>query len=136
MIRQCEFQTMYDPDLDMYVTKHIFDDDMTHIFDDDMTVGGGGGGMTDIFKAVGKKLFGRASKKAVEKATKAAGEYAGYKAGDSIVKLLSNDRTMVPSVVMEPTVSPSDSNVLTDQEINDRVNQILSGGKLRRRNFI
>ena len=133
MIRQCEFQKMYDPDLDMYVTKHIFDDDMTHIFDDDMTVGGG---MTDIFKAVGKKLFGRASKKAVEKATKAAGEYAGYKAGERIVKLLSNDRTMVPSVVMEPTVSPSESNVLTDQEINDRVNQILSGGKLRRRNFI
>ena len=127
MIRQCEFQTMYDPDLDMYVTKHIFDDDMTV-----------GGGMTDIFKAVGKKLFGRASKKAAEKATKAAGEYAGYKAGERIVKLLSNDRTMVPSVVMEPTVSPSESNVLTDQEINDRVNQILSGGRLkrRRRNFI
>ena len=135
MIRQCEFQTMYDPDLDMYVTKHIFDDNMTNIFDDDMTVGGG---MTDIFKAVGRKLFGRASKKAAEKATKAAGEYAGYKAGDRIVKLLSNDRTMVPSVVMEPTVSPSESNVLTDQEINDRVNQILSGGRLkrRRRNFI
>ena len=125
MIRQCEFQTMYDPDLDMYVTKHIFDDNMTNIFDDDMTVGGG---MTDIFKAVGRKLFGRASKKAAEKATKAAGEYAGYKAGDRIVKLLSNDRTMVPS----------ESNVLTDQEINDRVNQILSGGRLkrRRRNFI
>ena len=125
MIRQCEFQTMYDPDLDMYVTKHIFDDNMTNIFDDDMTVGGG---MTDIFKAVGRKLFGRASKKAAEKATKAAGEYAGYKAGDRIVKLLSNDRTMVPS----------ESNVLSDQEINDRVNQILSGGRLkrRRRNFI
>ena len=41
MIRQCEFQTMYDPDLDMYVTKHIFDEDIPNIFDEGMTVGGG-----------------------------------------------------------------------------------------------
>ena len=51
MTRQCEFKTMYDPDLDMYVTKHIFDEDIPNIFDEGMTVRGG---MTDIFKAVGK----------------------------------------------------------------------------------
>ena len=122
MIRQCEFQTMYDPDLDMYVTKNIFDDDMTV-----------GGGMTDIFKAVGKKLFRKTAKSAAS-----TGKYVGNKAGDKIVKLLRKNNTTTPSFPMEPNISPSpsESNVLTDQEINDRVNQILSGGRLRRRNFI
>ena len=40
-MRQCEFKKRYDPDLHMYVTKHMH-----------------GEGMTDVFKAVGKKLFG------------------------------------------------------------------------------
>ena len=122
MIRQCEFQTMYDPDLDMYVTKNIFDDDMTV-----------GGGMTDIFKAVRKKLFRKTAKSAAS-----TGKYVGNKAGDKIVNLLRKNNTTTPSFPMEPNISPSpsESNVLTDQEINDRVNQILSGGRLRRRNFI
>ena len=130
MIRQCEFQTMYDPDLDMYVTKHIFDEDIPNIFDEGMTVGGG---MTDIFKAVGKKLFRKTAKSAAS-----TGKYVGNKAGDKIVNLLRKNNTTTPSFPMEPNISPSpsESNVLTDQEINDRVNQILSGGRLRRRNFI
>ena len=65
MIRQCEFKAMYDPDLDMYVTKHIFDEGITNIFDEGMTVGGG---MTDVFKAVGKKIFGKTAKSAATKA--------------------------------------------------------------------
>ena len=130
MIRQCEFQTMYDPDLDMYVTKHIFDEDIPNIFDEGMTVGGG---MTDIFKAVGKKLFRKTAKSAAS-----TGKYVGNKAGDKIVNLLRKNNTTTPSFPMEPNISPSpsESNVLTDQEINDRVNQILSGGRLRRKNFI
>ena len=130
MIRQCEFQTMYDPDLNMYVTKHIFDEDIPNVFDEGMTVGGG---MTDIFKAVGKKLFRKTAKSAAS-----TGKYVGNKAGDKIVNLLRKNNTTTPSFPMEPNISPSpsESNVLTDQEINDRVNQILSGGRLRRRNFI
>ena len=128
MIRQCEFQTMYDPDLDMYVTKHIYDEGITNIFDEGMTVGGG---MTDVFKAVGKKLFGKTAKSAAT-----TGKYVGNKAGDKIVKLLRKNKTTTPSFLMEPNISTSESKVLTTQEINDRVNQILSGGKLRRRNFI
>jgi len=41
-MRPCEFKKRYDPDLDLYVTKHIH-----------------GEGITDVFKAVGKKLFGK-----------------------------------------------------------------------------
>ena len=122
-MRQCEFKKRYDPDLDMYLTKHI-----------------DGEGITDVFKAVGKKLFGEtaksiaktAAKSAATKADTKAGEYAGKKAGDKIVELLSKNKTITPSVQMEPSLSKE----LTAQEVNERVNQILSGGKLRRRNFI
>ena len=130
-MRQCELKKRYDPDLDMYVTKHIE-----------------GEGITDVFKAVEKKLFGKtaksiaktAAKSAATKAATKTGEYAGKKAGDKIVELLSRKNTKTPSVQMEPNISIppslSKSNELTAQEVNDRVNQILSGGKLRRRNFI
>ena len=130
-MRQCELKKRYDPDLDMYVTKHIE-----------------GEGITDVFKIVGKKLFGKtaksiaktAAKSAATKAATKTGEYAGKKAGDKIVELLSRKNTKTPSVQMEPNISIppslSKSNELTAQEVNDRVNQILSGGKLRRRNFI
>ena len=130
-MRQCELKKRYDPDLDMYVTKHIE-----------------GEGITDVFKAVGKKLFGKTAKSIAKTAAKSAatkvatktGEYAGKKAGDKIVDLLSRKNTKTPSVQMEPNISIppslSKSNELTAQEVNDRVNQILSGGKLRRRNFI
>ena len=37
-MRQCEFKKRYDADSDMFVTKHIH-----------------GEGITDVFKAVGKK---------------------------------------------------------------------------------
>ena len=137
MIRQCEFEVRYDPDLDMYVTKHIYDKSMTNIY---------GEGISDVFKAVGRKIFGRTAKSAATKAAKSAatktGEYAGKKAGDKIVELLSKNKTTTPSVLIEPNISPSEPNispsepkVLTDQEVYQRVNQMLSGGKLRRRNF-
>ena len=105
-------------------------------------------GISDVFKAVGSKIFGRTAKKAAESAAKSAAkkaatatsEYAGKKAGDKIVELLSNKKTTTPSVLIEPSLSEqlslSEPKQLTAQEVNDRVNQLLSGGKLRRRNFI
>ena len=124
-MRQCELKKRYDPDLDAYVTKHIY-----------------GEGISDVLKSVGRKIFGKTvnkvAKTAAKKAATATGEYAGNKAGDKIVELLSKNKTTTPSFPMKSNIlpSPSESNVLTDQEINDRVNRILSGGKLRRRNFI
>ena len=99
-----------------------------------------GKGLSDIFKSVGMKTLGRTAKKAAKSAAKkaatATGEYAGKKAGDKIVELLRNNKTKTPLVKIEPNISTSEPKVLTAQEINDRVNQILSAGKLRRRNFI
>ena len=124
-MRQCELKKRYDPDLDAYVTKHIY-----------------GEGISDVLESIGRKIFGKTvnkvAKTAAKKAATTTGEYAGNKAGDKIVELLSKNKTTTPSFPMEPNISPSpsESNVLTDQEINDRVNRILSGGKLRRRNFI
>ena len=126
-MRQCEFKKRYDPKLGKYVEKRIY-----------------GEGVSDVLKAVGSKIFGRTAKKAAESAAKRAAietsEYAGKKAGDKIVELLSNNKTTTPSVQIEPNLSEqlssSEPEVLTAQEINDRVNRLLSGGKLRRRNFI
>ena len=123
-MRQCEFKKRYDPDLDMHVRKHIY-----------------GEGITDVFKAVGKKLFGKtvksiaktAAKSAATKAATTTGEYAGKKAGDKIIELLSKNKKTTPSVMKPNLTRPKE---LTTQEVNERVNQILSGGKLRRRNFI
>ena len=76
-----EYKKRYDPDMDMYVKKHIHSGEIH------------GGTLTDIFKS----LFGKtmkeaaktASKKALETAATKTGEYIGKKAGDKIVQLLS-----------------------------------------------
>ena len=117
MIRQCEFKKRYDPNLDMYATKHIY-----------------GEGISDVFKEVGRKIFGRTAKKVAESAAKKAATKTGEKGGYKIVDLLRKNKTKTPSVMMQP--SSSKPKELTTQEVNERVNQILSGGKLRRRNFI
>ena len=128
-MRQCEFREHYDPNLGKYVKKHIYGEDMSGAY---------GKGLSDILKSVGRKILGRTAKKAAKSAAKnaaiATGEYAGKKAGDKIVELLIKNKT--PSVQMKPNISPSEPKELTDYEINERVNQILSGGNLRRRKFI
>lgn len=130
-MRQCEFKKRYDPEMDMHVGKHIY-----------------GEGITDIFKSVGRKLFGKtaksiaktAAKKAATEAAMKTGEFAGKKAGDKIVKLLSRDnkKTMPDTLkqIEESMASIPKPEELTQREVHERVNQMLSGGKLRRRNFI
>ena len=97
-----------------------------------------GEGISDVFKSIGRKIFGKTvnkvAKTAAKKAATATGEYAGKKAGDKIVELLNKNKTATPSFPVESNISTPKE--LTDQEVYDRVNRILSGGKLRRRNFI
>ena len=99
--------------------------------------------VTDVFKTIGRKLYGKtmkeaaktATKKAVQKAATETGEYAGEKAGNKIVQLLSkkNKKTPVPaSPVAATRIENPLSRELTDYEINERVNQLLSGGQMRR----
>ena len=123
-MRQSEFKKSYDVKTGRYVKKHIY----------------GEGVVTDVFKTIGRKLFGKtmkeaaktATKKAVQKAATKTGEYAGEKAGDKFIQLLSkkNKNTKTPVAVL-PIENPQ-SRELSDYEINERVNQLSSGGQMRR----
>ena len=122
-MRQSEFKESYDVKTGRYVKKHIY----------------GEGVVTDVFKTIGRKLFGKtmkeaaktATQKALQKAATKTGEYAGEKAGDKIIQLLSkkNKSTKIPVAAL-PIEKPQKE--LTDYEINERVNQLLSGGRMRR----
>ena len=123
-MRQSEFKKSYDVKTGRYVKKHIY----------------GEGVVTDVFKTIGRKLFGKtmkeaaktATKKAVQKAATKTGEYAGEKAGDKFIQLLSkkNKNTKTPVAVL-PIENPQ-SRELSDYEINERVNQLSSGAQMRR----
>ena len=72
-MKQSEVKRRYDIEMGRYVKKHIY-----------------GEGISDVFKMIGKKVFGKATKEAAKTATKKAlqtvatetGEYAGGKASD------------------------------------------------------
>ena len=120
MSRQSEFKKKLDPELGRYTRQHIY-----------------GEGMMDVFKSVGSKLFGKTMKKAAKKGvektlTSAAtktGEYAGKKAGDKIVQMLNKD-SKPKKVTFNKNVETIPNKKNTKQEINARVNSILSGGKI------
>ena len=114
-----------DPELGRYTRQHIY-----------------GEGMMDVFKSVGKKIFGKTMKKAAKKSgekvvTMAAtktGEHAGKKAGDKIVQMLSKGE--VKSTRKPPAKKVTfNKNVKTinQQEIDQMLNNLLSGGSTRKR---
>ena len=105
-MRQSEFKKRYDAKMGRYVKKHIY----------------GKGVVTDVFKTIGRKLFGKtmkeaaktATQKAVQKAATKTGEYAGEKASDKIIQLLSkknkNTKTPVATSLIENPQSRELSN--------------------------
>ena len=125
MMRQSEFKKKLDPELGRYTRQHIY-----------------GEGMMDVFKSVGSKLFGKtmkkAAKKGVEKALTTAatktGDHVGKKAGDKIVQMLSKGvspkKPTVKKVNFNKNIEIIPNKKNTKQEINARVNSILSGGKI------
>ena len=127
-MRQSEFKRRYDVKKGGYVKKHLY----------------GKGVVTDVFKTIGRKLFEKtmkqaaktATKKAVQKAVTKTGEYAGEKAGDKIIQLLrkknKNTKTLVATspIAIKPIKKPQKKPI--DYEINERVNQLLSGGQMKR----
>ena len=122
MTRQSEFKKKLDPELGRYTRQHIY-----------------GEGITDVFKSFGKAIFGKtmkkAAKKGVEKAVTTAatktGEHVGKKAGDKIVQMLSKGNVVSsrkpPAKKVTFKTTPKK---ITQKEINQRVNAILSGGKI------
>ena len=123
-MRQSEFKRRYDVKTGRYVKKHIY----------------GKGVVTDVFKTIGRKLFGKtmkeaaktAPKKAVQKAATKTGEYAGEKAGDKIIQFLSKKNQNAKTPVATSPIENPQSRELSEYEINERVNQLLSGGRMRR----
>ena len=110
----------YDPTIDRYVKKDIHTGEIH------------GEGLMDIFKSVGRKFFSRTSKDIAKKGAKSAtnkavtkvGEHIGNRAGDKIVQLLSKKQT-----IKQPPKNTTNK-PLTDFEIAQRVNRLISGGKL------
>ena len=136
MMRQSEFKKKFDPELGRFTIQHIYGEG-----------GVEGGGIKDVFKSIGSKLFGHTVKSAVKKGAKKAvtaaatktGEHVGKKAGDKIVQLLSKGEAPKTRLLKNPptkkvnfneNVETIPSKKLTQKEINQRVNSILSGGKL------
>ena len=111
MMRQSEFKKKLDPELGRYTRQHIY-----------------GKGITDVFKS-----FENTIKKSVEKAVTSAatktGEHVGKKAGDKIVQMLSKNPS-VKKVTFNKNVKSIPNKKITQKEINQRVNSILSGEKL------
>ena len=124
-----KFKKIYDPKYDRYVKKHIYTGEIY------------GEGLMDIFRSVRNKLFSRTAKDIAKKtasmaANKAAsatatkvGEHLGNKAGDKIVQLLSKKQP--PNQLPQP--QPPNQQPLTDFEIAQRVNQLISGGKMMKK---
>ena len=126
MTRQSELKKRFDPEIGRYVKKNVHTGEIH------------GEGLTDILKSIGSKLFGQttkeiAKKAAVTAATKAAtktDEHLGNKAGDKIVQLLS--RKQPKQQTIQHTISEAAERPLTDFEIAQRVNRLISGGKIRK----
>ena len=117
-MNQFEYKKRYDPDLGMYVKKHVHTGEIH-----------GGGAFTVILKSV----FKTAGKKAAETAATKTGEHVGKKAGDKIIQLLSKKNKATPEaqMIMQQIPQMTQTIPLTQNEINERVNRIISGGKLR-----
>ena len=114
-----------DPELGRYTRQHIY-----------------GEGMMDVFKSVGKKIFGKTMKKAAKRGAKKAmtaaatktGEHVGKKAGDKIVQLLSNGGVAPPRNPPAKKVTFNKNvETISQQEIDQMMNKLLSGGSTRKR---
>ena len=128
-MNKSELKMRYNPEIDRYVKTHIYTKEIH------------GEGLMDVFKSVGSKLFGKTAKEIAKKAattaaTKAAtktGEHIGNKAGDKIVQLLSKKQLPQHQPKEQTIQQHTISQPLTDFEIAQRVNQLISGGKMMKR---
>ena len=123
-MRQSDLKKIYDPELGRFTRQHI-----------------DGEGVMDVFKNIGSKIFGQtltkaaktAATKAVTTAATKTGEHVGKKAGDKIIQMLSKSSTpkkvTFDEISMKPnqtTIKRNPSQRVTQQDINQRLNLILS----------
>ena len=83
-----------------------------------------------MFGKTVKEAAKTATKKAVQTVATKTGEYAGEKAGDKVIQSLieKNKNTKTPASLIE---NPQ-TRELSDYEINERVSQLLSEGRMRK----
>ena len=95
-----EYKKRYDPELGMYVKKHIHSGEIQ-----------AGGALTDIFKSFFGKTIKKAAKKKAKKALQTGatktGEYIGKKAGDKITQLLRKKNEASQPSPFSPFSQPS-----------------------------
>lgn len=132
-MRRCEYKKRYNPSTGKHEYHHIY-----------------GGGILDparrivakVFSKSAKKIASDTAKKAATVASNKTGAYVGNKAGDKIIKLLQQGKTP-PNTSKQteglelhhtPATQPH-SSTLSQDEINQRVQRILNGGKIRKINF-
>ena len=73
MERHSELKIRYDPEIGRYVKKHVYTGEIH------------GKGLTDIFKSIGSKLFGKTAKKAATTVATKAATTAATKQGNTLV---------------------------------------------------
>ena len=121
-----EYKKRYDPELGRYVKKNIYSGEM---------IGGvEGAGLTDFLKKGAKK----AAKWGFQKVARKTGEKVSKKAGDKITQLLKGNEGYegyegyeLPDFQGLQQQSPQTP--MSQEEINERINRLMSGGKLRRK---
>ena len=121
-MRKHDYKKKYSPVHGKHVYKHVY-----------------GEGVYDVLSGLRRKLFSKTvqnvankvAKKATTTAIDKTGNYVGNKAGDKIVKLLQKKQG-IPSLVKPGKQKGQKGNAkpskkLTDYEINERVQRIMSG---------
>ena len=108
-----EYKKRYDPELGRYVKKNIYSGEIQT-----------GGGLTDFFKSTIKK----AVKRGFQKVARKTGEKVSKKAGDKITQLLKSKKELPSQDFQER----SPQTPMSHEEINERINRLMSGGKLRK----
>ena len=114
----------YDPTIDRYVKKDIHTGKIY------------GEGLMNLFKSMGRKLFSKTTKDIAKKGSKSAtnkavtkvGEHIGNRAGEKIVQLLQEKKPIQQTI--KQSQNNTTSKPLTDFEIAQRVNRLISGGKM------
>ena len=91
-----------------------------------------GGGVIDVFKMIGRKEFGKTTKEAAKTATKKALQTAGTKTSESAREKAGDKKHKNTSTGISNRKCTNKR--INDYEINERVNQLLSGS--RKRKFI
>lgn len=119
-MRRCEFKKRYNPNSGKHEYRHIYGEGIMDTINNMVM---------KIFGKTTKKLMSETAGKAGKKIMNKTGNYVGNKAGDKIVQMLQKGKK---SIQPPPEQKPNNNTPMTQYEINERVQRILSGGKLRR----